>query len=160
VQPSFIRVESDEATYNLHIMVRMEVEIALMEGSLEVKDLPEAWNARMQEYLGITPPDDAHGVLQDVHWGDGYFGYFPTYALGNLVSVQLWERINTDIPNLNDQMRAGEFSALLGWLVENVHCNGSKFESQELVRRITGSGIDPDPYMRYLRNKYSQIYSL
>jgi carboxypeptidase Taq len=160
VQPSYVRVEADEATYNLHIMLRMELEIALMEGSLEVKDLPEAWNARMQEYLGLTPPNDALGVLQDIHWADGYFGYFPTYALGNLVSVQLWERLNIDIPDLTEQIRRGEFAALHGWLGEKVHRHGSKLEPQELVERVTGSGIDPAPYVRYLRTKYSHIYGL
>jgi carboxypeptidase Taq len=160
VEPSLIRVEADEATYNLHIMLRLELEIALMEGSLEVKDLPEAWNARVQDYLGLTPPNDALGVLQDVHWSDGYFGYFPTYALGNLVSAQLWERINADIPDLTEQIRRGEFAALLGWLIENIHCHGAKLEPQELVQRVTGTGIDPVPYMRYLRTKYSQIYGL
>jgi len=160
VEPSLIRVEADEATYNLHIMLRLELEIALMEGALEVKDLPEAWNARMRDYLGLTPPDDARGVLQDIHWSDGYFGYFSTYALGNLISVQLWERINAEIPDLTGQIRSGKFSALLGWLRENVHRHGAKFEPVELVKRVTGSEIDPAPYMRYLKTKYSAIYGL
>lgn len=160
VQPSLIRVEADEATYNLHIMLRLEIEIGLMEGSLDVKDLPEVWNARMQEYLGQTPPNDTQGVLQDVHWSIGYLGYFSTYALGNLVSVQLWERINADIPDLSEQIRRGEFSALLGWLREKIHRHGAKFEPQELVERITGSKIHPAPYMRYLTTKYNQIYGL
>ncbi len=160
VEPSLIRVEADEATYNLHIMLRLELEIALMEGSLEVKDLPEAWNSRMQDYLGVTPPNDRDGVLQDVHWADGYIGYFSTYALGNLVSLQLWERINADIPDLSEQIRRGEFSALLGWLVEHIHRHGSKFDAQELVMRITGSKINPAAYMRYLNTKYGEIYNL
>ncbi len=160
VEPSLVRVEADEATYNLHIMLRLELEIALMEGSLEAKDLPEAWNSRMQEYLGQTPPDDALGVMQDIHWSAGYIGYFPTYALGNLVSVQLWEKINADIPDLSDQFRRGEFSALLGWLREKIHRHGAKFEPQVLVERITGSKIDPAPYMRYLQTKYTEIYGL
>lgn len=160
VEPSLIRVEADEATYNLHIMLRLELEIALMEGALEVKDLPEAWNNRMQEYLGVTPADDRDGVMQDVHWADGYIGYFSTYALGNLISLQLWERINTDIPDLSEQIRRGEFSALLGWLVENIHRHGSKFNAQELVKRVTGSTIDPTAYLRYLRAKYGEIYNL
>ena len=160
VEPSFIRVEADEATYNLHIMLRLEIEIALMEGTLQVKDLPEFWNARMQEYLGITPPNDSQGVLQDVHWSGGMIGYFPTYALGNLVSVQLWEVINRDIPDLESQIEKGEFSSLLGWLREKVHRHGSKFEPQELVEKITGSKIDPQPYLNYLNSKYSDIYGL
>lgn len=158
VEPSLIRVEADEATYNLHIMLRLELEIALMEGSLEVKDLPDAWNTRMKEYLGIVPPKDSVGVLQDVHWSGGMIGYFPTYALGNLVSVQLWECIHKDIPDLDEQIARGEFSALLGWLRDKVHRHGSKFEPQDLVRQITGTGIDPNPYVRYLKSKYSYIY--
>ncbi len=158
VEPSFIRVEADEATYNLHIMLRLELEIALMEGSLEVKHLPEAWNTRMKEYLGITPPNDRLGVLQDIHWSGGMIGYFPTYALGNLISVQLWEKIQQDIPNLEEQIERGEFSALLGWLREKIHRHGSKYEPQELVEKVTGSKIDPQPYIRYLNTKYRDIY--
>jgi carboxypeptidase Taq len=160
VEPSLIRVEADEATYNLHIMLRLELEIALMEGSLAVKDLPEAWNARMRDYLGLTPPNDALGVLQDIHWSGGMIGYFPTYALGNLVSAQLWECIGSAIPDLDAQIERGEFSALLGWLRENIHRHGSKFEPQDLVQRVTGSKIDPQPYMRYLQAKLSDIYNL
>jgi len=160
VEPSLIRVEADEATYNLHIMLRLELEIALMEGSLEVRDLPDAWNSRMEEYLGLTPPNDADGVLQDVHWSSGYLGYFSTYALGNLVSAQLWETINTEIPDLSEQIRRGEFESLTGWMREKIHRHGSKFEPQELVKRVTGSKIDPAPYMRYLTTKYSRVYGL
>ncbi len=105
VKPSLIRVEADEATYNLHVMLRLEIEIGLIEGSLPVKDLPEIWNARMQEFLGVTPPNDAQGVLQDIHWSMGLIGYFSTYSLGNLISVQLWERLQADIPDLTDQIR-------------------------------------------------------
>jgi carboxypeptidase Taq len=160
VQPSLIRVDADEATYNLHVMLRMEIEIALMEGKVEVRDLPAYWNARMQEYLGVTPPDDARGVLQDVHWSDGSFGYFPTYVLGNLISVQLWEKLRGDIPGLEEQIREGKFDALLGWLREKIHRHGNKFEAQELVQRVTGSKIDPEPYLRYLSQKYGEIYGL
>ncbi len=160
VQPSLIRVEADEATYNLHIMLRLELEIALLEGSLEVKDLPEAWNERMQAYLGLTPPDDAQGVLQDIHWSMGALGYFATYALGNLISVQWWEAIQQDIPDLEDHLRRGEFAPLLTWLREKVHRHGAKFEPQELVRRVTGQGIQAEPYLRYLRTKYGEIYGL
>lgn len=160
VQPSFIRVEADEATYNLHIMLRLELEIALLEGSLEVKDLPAAWNEKFQSYLGLTPPNDALGVLQDIHWSSGYFGYFPTYALGNLVSAQLWEKINKDIPDLEGQIEKGEFGALLSWLRENVHRWGRLYEPQDLVEKITGSRITPQPYLRYLERKYGEIYGL
>ncbi|MDZ7844035.1 MAG: carboxypeptidase M32 [Anaerolineales bacterium] len=160
VEPSLIRVEADEATYNLHIMLRMELEIALMEKQLEVSDLPEAWDQRMEDYLGITPPNDADGVLQDVHWSAGILGYFPTYSLGNLVSAQLWEVIQQDIPQVSDQIRSGEFGELLSWLRENVHQHGSKFKPQELVERVTGSRITPEPYIEYLTGKFGGIYEL
>jgi carboxypeptidase Taq len=160
VNPSLIRVEADEATYNLHVMLRLEIEIALMEGSLEVGDLSEAWNTRMRDYLGLVPPNDAQGVLQDVHWSNGYIGYFSTYALGNLISLQLWEAIQADIPDLDEQIRRGDFTQLLGWLRKKIHRHGKKFQPQELVERVTGSKIDPAPYMRYLSAKYSQVYGL
>jgi len=160
VEPSFIRVEADEATYNLHIMLRLEMEIALMEGSLKVKDAPEVWNTKFKEYLGIVPPNDAQGILQDVHWSFGGFGYFPTYALGNLVSAQLWECMNKDIPTLEEQVEKAQFSEILGWLSKNLHKFGAKFEPQALVKKVTGSFITPEPYMRYLESKFKSIYSL
>jgi carboxypeptidase Taq len=160
VEPSLIRVEADEATYNLHIMLRLELEIALMDGSLSAKDAPAAWNTKFKEYLGIVPPDNAKGILQDVHWAFGGFGYFPTYALGNLVSAQLWERINKDIPNLDEQIEKAQFGEILGWLRKNLHIYGAKFEPQELVKKVTGSKITPEPYIRYLETKYKAIYSL
>jgi carboxypeptidase Taq len=160
VESSFIRVEADEATYNLHIMLRLELEIALMEGSLTVSDLPDAWNGRMKEYLGITPANDAEGVLQDVHWSTGSFGYFPTYALGNLVSAQLWEVLRRDLPDLDANTEKGRFEDLLGWLRKNVHQFGAKYEPQELVQKITGSKINPEPYLRYLQDKFGKIYKI
>ncbi|MBE3120050.1 MAG: carboxypeptidase M32 [Candidatus Atribacteria bacterium] len=160
VQPSLIRVEADEATYNLHIMLRLELEIALIESKVAAKDMPDLWNAKTQEYLGVTPPSDDKGVLQDIHWSGGAIGYFSTYALGNLISVQLWEKINQDIPDLVEQIRQGKFETLLGWLREKIHRHGAKFEPQELVQKVTGSKIDPAPYMRYLTKKYSEIYNL
>lgn len=114
----------------------------------------------MEEYLGITPPDDAKGVLQDVHWSMGMLGYFSTYSLGNLISAQLWEKINQDIPDLHEQIRLGKFDILLGWLQEKIHRHGRKFEPQELVQRVTGSKIDPEPYLRYLREKYGETYGI
>ena len=160
VHPSLIRVEADEATYNLHIMLRLEIEIALLEGKVAVRDLPALWNAKMQEYLGVTPPDDATGVLQDIHWSGGSIGYFSTYALGNLISAQLWEKINQDLPDLSDQVSAGKFEALLAWLREKIHRHGAKFEPQELVQKVTGSRIDPVAYVRYLTKKFGEIYDL
>jgi carboxypeptidase Taq len=160
VERTFIRVDADEATYNLHVMLRFELEIALMDGSLAVKDLPEAWNTKFEDFLGIVPPDDAKGVLQDVHWSGGSIGYFPTYSLGNLMAAQLWEKIGQDIPDLEEQVERGQFGALLGWLRENIHQHGAKFEPIELLTRVTGKGLDADPYMRYLTDKYSEIYEL
>jgi len=160
VEPSFIRVNADEATYNMHIMLRLELEIGMVEGTIAVKDLPEIWNTKMNEYLGITPANDAQGVLQDMHWSGGAIGYFSTYALGNLVSAQLWEKINADMPNLDDEIRKGKFDSLLGWLRTNLHVHGRKFDPQDLVQKITGSKIDSAAYVRYLTKKYSAIYGL
>jgi carboxypeptidase Taq len=160
VEPSLIRVEADEATYNLHIMLRLELEIALMEGSLAVKDAPEAWNTKIEEYLGIRPSMDADGVLQDVHWSFGGFGYFPTYALGNLVSAQLWEKMTQEIEDIDGKVAAADFSPILGWLRKNIHTHGSKYEPQELVQKVTGSRITPEPFIKYLKTKYGAIYNL
>ena len=160
VEPSFIRVNADEATYNMHIMLRLELEIAMVEGKVAVKDLPEIWKAKMKDYLGVVPPNDALGVLQDIHWSGGSIGYFSTYALGNLVSAQLWEKINKDLPDLEEQIAKGKFDALLGWLHENIHQHGRKYDPQVLVQKVTGSKITAKPYVRYLTNKYSEIYGL
>lgn len=160
VEPSLIRVNADEATYNMHIMLRLELEIGLLEGTIDVKDLPEIWNAKMQEYLGIVPPNDAKGVLQDIHWSGGTLGYFSTYALGNLISAQLWEKIEADIPDLKEQFRIGEFGALLAWLREKLHIHGRKYEPQEIVQRVTGSKINAEAYVRYLKRKFGDIYGL
>lgn len=160
VKPSLIRVEADEATYNLHIMLRLEIEIGLMEGTMDVANLPALWNSRMEEYLGDKPQRDSDGVLQDIHWSMGAIGYFSTYALGNLVSAQLWECITREIPDISLQIEQGEFSALLNWLKKNIHSHGAKFEPQELVQKVTGSKITPKPYLNYLNTKYSEIYSL
>jgi carboxypeptidase Taq len=160
VERSLIRVEADEATYNLHVMLRLELEIAMIESKIAIKDLPEAWNERMKDYLGIIPPNDAQGVLQDIHWSGGMLGYFSTYALGNLVSAQLWEKFKSTTPDIDDQVRRGDFSNLLSWLRAEIHQYGRKYEPQELVQRVTGSPIDPAPYVRYLKSKYSEIYGL
>lgn len=158
VKPTLIRVEADEATYNLHVMLRLELEIAMMEDKIDTADLPEAWYERMQEFLGVVPANDAEGVMQDVHWSGGMIGYFSTYSLGNLVSAQFWEQIHKEIPDLDDQIQKGEFSALLNWLRNNVHQYGAKYEPQELVQKVTGSSINPEPYLRYLYKKYGEIY--
>jgi carboxypeptidase Taq len=160
VQPSLIRVEADEATYGLHIVLRFEFEQELIDGRLAVAELPEAWNARMKDYLGVDVPDDARGVLQDVHWSAGMFGYFPTYALGNLVAGQLWERAHDEVEDLDGRLAAGELGPLREWLRENVHRHGAKFEAGELLQRVTGSQISVGPFVAYLESKLSDIYSI
>ena len=159
VERSLIRVEADEATYNLHVMLRVELEIALIEGKIEAKDLEEAWNSRMREYLGVTPPNAAKGVLQDIHWSAGLLGYFATYTLGNVIAAQLARTFRSQHPSLDADMRSGDFSALLEWLRTNLHRHGRKFQPRELVQRITGGGIDPAPYLEYLEAKYGEIYA-
>ncbi len=160
VKPSYIRVEADEATYNLHIMLRLEIEIAMLEGSISTKDLPGIWNEKMKNYLGVVPPDDAKGVLQDIHWSGGMLGYFSTYALGNLISAQLWEKFKFLNPDLDNQFRQGDFSSLLSWLRVKIHQYGRKYEPQELIQRVTKSNINSGSYIRYLNTKYSEIYNL
>ena len=161
VEPSLIRVESDEATYNLHIILRFELEQAMLADEFPLEQLPEQWNSRMYDYLGIDVPSDTMGVLQDVHWSGGSIGYFPTYALGNLISAQLWERITADLPDLEACFEAGEFATLRDWLRENLHRYGRKFTPAETLERVVGtSEIDPEPYVRYLREKFAAIYGI
>jgi len=160
VEPSLIRVEADEVTYGLHIMLRYELEKLMLEGKVDFKDLPELWNTKMQEYLGVTPDKDANGVLQDVHWSSGILGYFPTYQLGNLISAQLWEKMNEDISDIPEQMGRGEFGHILDWLRKNVHQYGCKYMPKELIVKATGNPLSSDAYNRYIESKYSDIYSL
>lgn len=160
VQPSLIRVEADEATYGLHIILRFELERAMIAGAVALEDLPEVWNARMKEYLGVEVPDDAHGVLQDVHWSGGDIGYFATYALGNLISAQLWERARADLPGLDDALAAGDGSSLRAWLGERVHRFGRIRPPRELVAAATGGPIAVEPFLAYLRGKLGPIYGL
>ena len=155
VHPSLIRVEADEATYNLHVMLRVELEVALIDGSIDVAELPQRWRASMQEYLGVAPDTDTDGVLQDIHWSAGLFGYFATYTMGNVISAQLWDRFGAVHPGRDADVRRGDFSALLAWLRREVHQHGRKYEPQELVKRATGTPIDPAPYLRYLDTKYA-----
>ena len=156
--PSEIRVEADELTYNLHVVLRFELEVALVEGSLAVRDLPEAWDAKMEEHLGISPKDDARGVLQDDHWAIGFFGYFPTYTLGNVLSVQLFEAALEEHPEIPAEMERGEFGALLAWLRENVHRHGKKHDPDALVEHATGRPPETGPYVRYLEEKFGELY--
>lgn len=159
VEPALIRVDADEVTYNLHIFVRFELEQELITGKLAVRDLPDAWNAKYENYLGVTPPNNAQGVLQDVHWSSGLFGYFPTYALGNILSAQLWEVMLKE-PGISDQISKGRFHAVKDWLNKSVHVHGAKFTTQELVQRVTGSPLTVQPYLNYIEHKYRELYGI
>jgi carboxypeptidase Taq len=160
VQPSLIRVEADEATYGLHIVLRFELEQELIDGKLAVDELPEAWNARFNEYLGFDVPDDAHGVLQDIHWSAGLIGYFPTYALGNLIAGQLWEQAHAELPELEQSIAAGELVPLREWLRDRVHRHGSKFSSAELLGKVVSGPIAVAPFVRYLKAKLGDAYGI
>jgi carboxypeptidase Taq len=160
VRPSLIRTESDEVTYNLHILIRFELELALINGELSVADLPAAWHAKYREYLGIQSPTDADGVLQDVHWSSGAFGYFPTYSLGNLYAAQFFEKAQEDLGNLSDMFRRGEFVPLRDWLRTNIHSQGRRYPAAELACRVTGKSLSHDPLMRHLRGKFEPLYDL
>ena len=158
--PSLIRVEADEVTYNLHILLRFEIETELLEGKLKVDEVPDAWNARIEEYLGINVPNDREGCLQDIHWSFMELGGFAGYTLGNLISAQLMETIRTTLPDLDSQVERGEFSNLLGWLRENVYQHGRKFTPNELLERVTGRQLTAAPWIAYVRKKFDALYSL
>ncbi len=158
VTPSLIRVEADELTYNLHIMVRFEIELDVIEGRVQVEELPEVWNAKMQEYLGITPPNDAEGVLQDVHWSFGAFGYFPTYTLGNLYAAMLFHQAKKDIADLEQNMSQGNFLSLKNWLNERVHQWGRRYSANELIQRVTNQALTPEPFIQDLEQKFGNLY--
>jgi carboxypeptidase Taq len=153
VQPSLIRIEADETTYNLHIILRFELELALIAGTLSVDDVPAAWNEGVQRLLGLEVPSDAEGVLQDTHWGAGLLGYFPTYTIGNLMAAQLWERIEAEIDDLDERIAAGDFAPLVEWLRTRVHRHGRKYWPRELLQRVTGEELRVDPFVGYLRAK-------
>lgn len=159
-QPSYIRVEADELTYNFHIILRFELEQAMLNGDLAVRDLPVAWNDKMQELLGITPPSDKEGCLQDVHWSRPGFGYFPTYALGNLYGAQFFETAVAQNPAIADELAQGKTNALLAWLRENIHQHGKKFTPGELVQRVTGQPLSHEAFIRYARAKFGDLYEL
>jgi carboxypeptidase Taq len=154
VHPSLIRIEADEVTYNLHIILRFELEQDLLSGAVEPRDVRDVWNERMHRYLGVDVPDDAHGVLQDVHWSAGSIGYFATYSLGNVVSVQVWERVREDIPDLDERIERGEFAPLREWLGEHLHRHGRKFTPKETIEKVVGGPIDAGPYVAYLNEKH------
>jgi carboxypeptidase Taq len=157
VKPSYVRVDADEATYNLHIILRFELEQEILAGTIALADLPEIWNERFEEYLGIPVPDDSLGVLQDVHWSGGGFGYFPTYSLGNIISVQIWEKALAENPELPAQFERGEFGELHEWLRSNLYSLGRKFTPQETLERVVGGPIDAKPYVRYLKEKLGAL---
>ncbi len=160
VRPDFIRVEADEATYNLHIMVRFEIERGLIGGAMSVDDVPGVWNARYKEYLGIDVPDDRRGCLQDIHWSLASMGYFPTYTLGNLYAAQFFEKAMQDIPDLYAQYERGEFGQLKAWLVKNIHSQGMRYHAADLCKVVTGKAPSPDALMRHLEGKLRPIYGV
>ena len=158
-RPSLIRVEADESTYNLHVMVRFNLERRFIAGDIKVRDLPGEWNRLYKQFLGVDVPDDRRGVLQDVHWSFGLIGYFPTYTLGNLYAAQLWETINRAIPELKAQMARGEFAALKSWLNTNIHAHGRRYRAGELCEKLTGAPLSADPLLRHLKGKLEPLYS-
>jgi carboxypeptidase Taq len=158
--PSYIRVEADEVTYNLHVLLRFELENDMLEGRLKVRDVPEAWNELFKSYIGLDVPNDREGVLQDIHWSFAGFAEFPGYTLGNVISAQLMEKIRSEITDLDGQIERGEFGPLLGWLQEHVYKHGRKFTPGELVERVTGGPLTPKPWIAYVRKKFSSLYGL
>ncbi|TVR52267.1 MAG: carboxypeptidase M32 [Spirochaetaceae bacterium] len=160
VEPSLIRVEADEVTYCLHIILRFNLEKALVSRALSVKDLPEAWREQSREMLGVVPETEADGVLQDIHWSMGAFGYFPTYALGNLYAAQFTTALKSDIPDFDAKIGAGEFAPILSWLRSKIHLHGNSKTANELCEDITGSSLSSDFFVEYLTEKYTDVYGL
>lgn len=160
VRQSYIRVDADELTYNLHVMLRYEIESAIFEGKLKPGEIPELWNDRFEQYLGIEVPDDARGCLQDVHWAWGSFGYFPTYALGNMYAAQLWNTARRKIPGLEEKIASGDTKSLLDWLRANVHRHGKRYCATDLIENATGQKPSEDHFIRYVKEKYGDIYGI
>jgi carboxypeptidase Taq len=158
VEPTLIRVDADEVTYNLHIILRFELEKKLFAGELAVADLPAAWRTASRELIDLEPANDREGVLQDIHWSDGAFGYFPSYCLGNMIAAQLWARVRAVRPTVEEDFARGDFGSLLNWLRENVHTQGRRYSALELVRRITGEELSPKHLIRYLRERYGALF--
>jgi len=158
VKPSPIRIDADELTYNLHVLLRFELEVAMIEGRLAVPEIPEAWDAKMEEYLGVRPEKAAEGALQDIHWADGLFGYFPSYSVGNVLSAQLFAAAVRARPEIPDEIGRGNFGPLRGWLSENVYRHGRRYEPDELIERATGAPLSAAPYLDYLREKFGALY--
>jgi carboxypeptidase Taq len=160
VTPSFIRVEADEVTYNLHVVLRYGIEKGLFNGTIPPKDLPTVWNKRMKELLGVVPTRDAEGALQDIHWSAGLYGYFPTYSLGNLFSAQIWSAIQREIPDVEKQIAAGKFQALREWLRKKIHHHGREYPAAELIKRATGKAPDSRYFTEYVNAKFGELYDL
>lgn len=160
VRPSFIRVEADELTYNLHILLRFEIEHAIFAGDLKTDDMPSIWNEKFKQYFEITPPDDARGCLQDVHWSCGYIGYFPTYTLGNLYAAQFFAKAKEELSDLDEQFSRGSFADLLNWLKEKIHKHGMRYRALDLVKQVTGKPLSHEYLMRYLKDKYGPLYGI
>ncbi len=160
VKPSLIRIEADELTYNLHIIVRFEIERALISSAISVDDVPAAWNGKMTSSIGVTPPDDRDGCLQDIHWSMGALGYFPTYTLGNLYAAQFFDQAKIDLPDLFDRLARNDQRSLLDWLRTNIHAHGRRFRAGELVERVTGKPLTIEPFVNYVTEKFSDIYNL
>jgi carboxypeptidase Taq len=160
VKPGLIRIDADEVTYNLHIIVRFEIEKGLIEGSLKVKEVPDAWNSKMREYLGVSPEFDGQGCLQDTHWSLGYVGYFPTYTLGNLYSVQFFNTFAQAHPNWKERVAQGSLDFIRDWLKENIHRYGRQYIPGELCEKVTAKALSEEPYVTYLNKKYRDLYHL
>jgi carboxypeptidase Taq len=160
VRPTLIRVEADEVTYSLHVILRFELELGLIDGTLDAADLPAAWAAKMKQFLGVDVPDDLHGVLQDIHWSEGIIGYFPTYAIGNVLAAQLWKVARAEMAQLDDEIARGELGTLRVWLRERIHRHGRLYTPPELIERAVGGPLDPAPMLEHLRTKYGALYEL
>ena len=158
VKPGLIRTESDEVSYCLHVILRFELELGLIDGSIKVEDLPKIWNKMMEEYLGVSVEKDSDGVLQDVHWSGGDIGYFATYAMGSIYAVQLYEKMIKEHPEYKEDIEKGNFANILNWLNKNVHTYGREKTTEEIIKNICGEGLNPDVYIKYLRRKYLDIY--
>jgi carboxypeptidase Taq len=158
VKPSKIRIEADEVTYNLHVIIRFQIEADLFAQKIAVAELPEIWNQKYKEQLGVKVENDAEGVMQDTHWSSGFYGYFPTYALGNIYSGQLLATLAQDIRDWRSQIAEGKFGNLKDWLTKNVHSQGDLYDPADLMSRITGKRLDVEPYLKYLREKYADLY--
>jgi carboxypeptidase Taq len=160
VHPSLIRVEADEVSYCLHIILRFEIEKKIFSGELKVADLPSAWNKAMEDYFGIRPATDSEGVLQDIHWSQGSFGYFPSYALGNLYGLQFWGKLRKDIPAVDAEIAKGNYAPLHQWLRDNIHCWGKRLDPADLLMQATGEHLSPDAFLCYIEAKYKELYDL